>query len=1233
MMETFLKSGSTNRNIRKLLFLLSIFGVFVIASLSEWLPTASMRSGHPASAVTKGKSIRKPDLPLREILKVNKFDPEEIFDTSDKIATPSALERQEVSVPNAIPIPEPTVLPVTDDGGRADMKRKLIGVRGNKARVSVPTAPLAPNANAIRNLPGCTSNTLAANDDESTGPVGLPFTINYFGRRYTQTFVNNNGNITFNEPLGDFTPFPLTTTNTPIIAPFFADVDTTRTGSGLVQYGNTTVNSRTAFCVNWVNVGYYVSDPLDPANPDLFNSFQLILIDRSDTGPGNFDMEFNYNRIVWETGDADDGTKGQGGSSARAGYTNGTALKGTYYEFPGSAVNGGLEDSNSSTGLTNNSRNIGVVLGRYVFTASVELIGFEVTQAVQDLSNSVPLVANKRTFIRAYVKPTAAGSGANMSAFLTGTNSNGVTAGRLYPSNPGGTVRVLDNLQRSTLLDSFYFELPPDWIKAGTLQFKIESPDAAIACSEKDSVPDCASTVTFNTVNPLGMKFLLQTYKDAAGVSHTSTVADYLRASNEVLGRYPIDRINVDFGNATTTQNPCLGDAQFTALNVETNTLRNTECLTGTCKKYYQALLTDLMSSNCLPNGGTIGMSDLPGHASASFAETIFTFPNGNKADISDSRIHELGHGTGLKHTDGGQGEVCGDAAGNLIPCTRLEGYGTISFDIDQYGPNTVYGFDVNNTSPTRRIFEPGTYDFMSYNRPTWMSRANYTTLYNKFRIENTQAENAESVDTVTVAQAVNISGSVLLNGTSGSIDSVFVSNTGGTVTMPSPGTYALRFETAQGTQLASYSFEPTASSGNVTVGSIALQLPWDPATKRIVLLHNGQVLASRQASANSPIVRVTSPNGGETLGTASATFTWTASDADGDRLTYLLEYSQDNGATWKALAVNWNTTSFPVDTSLLPASSQALFRVIASDGLNTAQDQSDAVFTVPPHAPQAFISTPENNHLYVGEQTIILSGMAFDIEEGMLPGTTLRWSSNFNGTLGTGGSIAVNASTLVEGTHTITLTATDSTGRIGTSSISIRVFRNRPVFPAALDVAPAGLNFSAGPGSVPTAAQILAIRNSGDGNLTWSATANQPWIRMDATAGSAPFNLSVTAAPTGLAAGQYTGSITITSAGIANSPQTVPVAFSVTQAPLVTVSGRVLTSDGRGLRNATVSITDSTGVARTATTSSFGFFSFANITPGGRYVFRVQSRSYRFSAVTVTINDNLTLPDFVGLE
>jgi len=217
-------------------------------------------------------------------------------------------------------------------------------------------------ANAIRPLPGCTTNTLPANDDGSTSAIPLPFGINYFGVNFTEAFVNNNGNITFTGNLPEFTPFPLTTTNIPIIAPFFADVDTRGVGSGLVQYGNAMLDGRSALCVNWVNVGYYSS------RVNKLNSFQLILIERFDTGPGNFDIEFNYDQVLWETGEASGGVNGLGGNSARAGYANGSMAAGTFLELQGSAVNGGLLDSNSATGLTNNSLNSGVP-GRYVFFA------------------------------------------------------------------------------------------------------------------------------------------------------------------------------------------------------------------------------------------------------------------------------------------------------------------------------------------------------------------------------------------------------------------------------------------------------------------------------------------------------------------------------------------------------------------------------------------------------------------------------------------------------------------------------------------------------------------------------------------------------------------------------------------------------------------------------------------------------------------------------------------------
>lgn len=205
------------------------------------------------------------------------------------------------------------------------------------------------------------TNTLPRNDDESTGLVGLGFTANFFGLDFNQAYVNNNGNITFDSPLSTFTPFNLTSTGRQIIAPFFADVDTRNPSSSEVTYGTGTVDGRNAFGVNWVNVGYFFSAA------DKLNSFQLVLIDRSDTGVGNFDIEFNYDKIQWETGDASEGSGGLGGNSARAGFSNGTGAPGTFFELAGSAVNGAFLDGgpNSLIANTLNSN----VDGRYIFTA------------------------------------------------------------------------------------------------------------------------------------------------------------------------------------------------------------------------------------------------------------------------------------------------------------------------------------------------------------------------------------------------------------------------------------------------------------------------------------------------------------------------------------------------------------------------------------------------------------------------------------------------------------------------------------------------------------------------------------------------------------------------------------------------------------------------------------------------------------------------------------------------
>lgn len=230
-------------------------------------------------------------------------------------------------------------------------------------------APVPALAQAVRRDPataGFATNFLDRNDDGSTGVVPIGFTINFAGQNWTELFVNNNGNVTFGHDLSQYTPEDLTgATGIPIIAAYFADVDTRGALSSLMYYGNGTIDGHQAFGVNWFDlvsgsgVGYYRS------HDDKLNIFQMALIDRSDIGAGDFDIEFNFDRMLWETGDASGGSNGFGGSSAAVGYSMGTGDPGTYGQLAGSLVNGALID-NGPNALVSHSQGSDV-LGRYIF--------------------------------------------------------------------------------------------------------------------------------------------------------------------------------------------------------------------------------------------------------------------------------------------------------------------------------------------------------------------------------------------------------------------------------------------------------------------------------------------------------------------------------------------------------------------------------------------------------------------------------------------------------------------------------------------------------------------------------------------------------------------------------------------------------------------------------------------------------------------------------------------------
>ena len=254
----------------------------------------------------------------------------------------------------------------------ANLGNEIIGNGNVKTVLVSSTAPklfYRLKASPIR--PGFDSTALPEIDDApSTEAAFVGFTISLFGSTRSKCWVNNNGNITFGAPLDDYTPNPLGSLGLHIIAPFWADVDTrnfepTPVGN-VTKFGNGTVNGRFAFGVSWRGVGYF------SLNTEKLNTFQLVVIDRSDLGAGNCDIEFNYGQILWETGDdlTSGGNNGYGGIPARAGISNGSNRT-VELEYSGVTLaqldaNPITGTENWNTGLIHRSRG-STIPGRFVF--------------------------------------------------------------------------------------------------------------------------------------------------------------------------------------------------------------------------------------------------------------------------------------------------------------------------------------------------------------------------------------------------------------------------------------------------------------------------------------------------------------------------------------------------------------------------------------------------------------------------------------------------------------------------------------------------------------------------------------------------------------------------------------------------------------------------------------------------------------------------------------------------
>ncbi len=219
--------------------------------------------------------------------------------------------------------------------------------------------------------------------------------------------------------------------------------------------------------------------------------------------------------------------------------------------------------------------------------------------------------------------------------------------------------------------------------------------------------------------------------------------------------------------------------------------------------------------------------------------------------------------------------------------------------------------------------------------------------------------------------------------------------------------------------------------------------------------------------------------------------------------------------------------------------------------------------------------------------------------------------------------SVSVNPTTLPPGTYTGTIVIT--CGVAANSPLSIPVTFTVTAQPA-LTATPASLSFTFQIGSAPPSSQPLVIGTTGAAvNFGAVASVQTPasgtWLAVTPPSGSTPGNLTVSVNPAGLAAGTYTGTITVTCQAASNSPLKVPVTFTVVAQPTLSVNPAALSFTYR--IGSTTPPSQALAVTSSAGGSNFTVAATVQTPAGGAWL--SASLSSQFSAGNVAVSVNPT--------
>jgi hypothetical protein len=591
-----------------------------------------------------------------------------------------------------------------------------------------------------------------------------------------------------------------------------------------------------------------------------------------------------------------------------------------------------------------------------VAVSPVQMDAIEVTQAIQDLSLSVPLVAGKQTVVRVYLSNYGA----------SGITVRGSIRVRRGPSDPPLTIASLNTavldptqagnvaIKRTDASRSLNFMVPYGDTAAGPLAISLTSVTdvgsgnpVSVGCGRRP-------TVWFHPSPPLRVRVLAFRYRQGTPpVTYTPSALDF-DALLSWLGRaYPVGQVLSSTGTVDAAAAPPFGCGD---INSQLAAIRALDVTAGTDQRtHYYGLVSDggFFMRGCAgvpstPDPSAVGSGPTgPGTYGWDFDGTYGDWYGG----------HELGHTFGRRHPG-----FCGESPDDLTRYPYANGQ-LANSDASFVGLDTG---DPTLNFPMTALTGTQWHDVMTYCDYQWLSAYTYQGVRLRLLDEDALgagtgggggapspgtggrpderypqlAQRAEE-EARPGETAISVVGTVNLTREQGKLQ--FVNPVPGSrpsgLERDSP--VMIRVQSAVGTNdyPVAVKLSSELSPGDDRTGIVDAVIPVATDAGTIELLIGGKVVDTFMPGPPPPAVRAIRPLEADDKDLKLALEFDRPLDPSHS---YAIQISTDHGRTWQTLGVGMREPTLALDRSHFERTAHPLVRVIATNGFSQSITTSE---------------------------------------------------------------------------------------------------------------------------------------------------------------------------------------------------------------------------------------------------------------------------------------------------